>query len=280
MICVKAHAKINLSLDIVGVLPDGYHRLESVMQRLALHDVLDFAPLDGEIVLETDSPEVPAGEDNLVVKAARLLARTTGCSLGARICLEKRIPVSAGLGGGSADAAATLTGLNRLWQLGLETGQLLDLAAGLGADVPFCLAGRTAFAQGKGEMLTELAGLPVAGVLLVKPPFGVSTAQAYAGYDSGPRKRLSDSKKMVEAVQSGSLDRVAACLGNDLEQVTLGRYPELVEIKRRILATGALGALMAGSGPTIFGLYRSPDAARKAAAEFSGDLIVIATQTA
>ncbi|MEW6726071.1 4-(cytidine 5'-diphospho)-2-C-methyl-D-erythritol kinase [Desulforudis sp. 1088] len=276
---VEAHAKINLSLDVVGVLPDGYHRLETVMQRLALHDILEFAPLDEEIVLVADGAEVPAGEDNLVVKAARLLARTTGCRLGARILLEKRIPVSAGLGGGSADAAATLAGLNRLWRLGLEMGQLLGLASGLGADVPFCLAGRTAFAEGKGDVLTELAALPAAGVLLVKPPFGVSTTQVYAAYDSGPRERLSDARRMVEAVESGSLERVAACLGNDLEQVTLTRYPELAAIKRRILATGALGALMAGSGPTVFGLYRSAEDARKAATRFEGDLTVIATQT-
>jgi 4-diphosphocytidyl-2-C-methyl-D-erythritol kinase len=265
---INAYAKINLVLAVGGRRPDGYHEVETILQQLELHDRLEFREADG-FSLYTDSREIPSGPENLVWRAASLL-RTRYCgSRGAEIRLYKSIPVTAGLAGGSADAAAALKGLNRLWGLELDFETLQGLAAELGADVPFCLAGPTALARGRGELVTSLSPAPTLGVVVVKPPFGVRAAEAYAWFD---RIRMPfsffvgaagggtgvchdvDVLAMLHALEARDGHAIARSVSNDLEAVVFDRHPELSEIKRQLLDGGALGALMAGSGPVVFGL--------------------------
>lgn len=261
---VKAHAKINLVLDVLGTRPDGYHELETVMQTLALHDeiYLSAAP---EIKLEVEGADLPTGRDNLARRAADLLRERTGYPGGAAIRLIKRVPLAAGLAGGSADAAAVLRGLDQLWQLDLGMDCLTALGAEVGSDVPFCLRGGTALCRGRGEVVTPLAGLPPAGVVLVKPPFGVSTAEVYRRYDGLTEPCRPRCGNMLAAVRRADIGGVAAGLANALEPVTLGMYPGIAVIKEEITAAGALGVLMSGSGPTVFGIFENLPAAERAA---------------
>jgi 4-diphosphocytidyl-2-C-methyl-D-erythritol kinase len=270
LVKLKAHAKINLTLGIKGLRPDGYHEVEMLMQSVDLHDLLTFAGADNDdIVLVSDSLEVPAGNENIVFKAADLLRRHTGCRRGVNINLQKRIPVAAGLAGGSTDAAAALIGLNIFWELGLTERDLFSLGERLGADVPFCLLGGTALARGKGEELTALPAAVQMGVLLVKPPFGVSTATVYKAYDGLPPGPQPDTRAMLGALRSHSAFLIAARLGNALERVTAAMHPEIEHIKKSLLAAGACGALMSGSGPTVFGLFPGLGEARKAAGKLN-----------
>lgn len=268
---VAAHAKINLSLDIKGRRADGYHELETIMQEVSLHDRLVFYPAPDEtLILKCDHPEVPAGPENLVYRAALLLREKTGCRRGVCIVLKKHIPVAAGLGGGSADAAGALTGLNRFFALGLSVTELLPLAAKLGADVPFCLLGGTALGRGKGEQLIPLPPLPAMGVVLVKPPFGVSTARVYAAYDEQPAGFSPDTAALLAAIKRRDLPGVAEHLGNVLEPVTASMYPVVRDIRRALLRAGAMNAVMSGSGPTVFGLCPDEREARRVAARLEG----------
>lgn len=267
-LCLKAHAKINLTLDVHCRRTDGYHEVEMIMQSIQLHDRLELQPGEKEISLTVSGLTVDGGEDNLIIKAAGLLQNLARPECGAAIHLHKEIPVSAGLAGGSTDAAATLRGLNQLWNLGLSQEQLMELAVKLGADVSFCLSGGTALAEGIGEKLRPLPKAPGFGVILVKPSFGVSTAEVYRGLDLnnlGPRP---DTRGMMTALAQGDLEKVADGLVNVLESVTLKLYPQLKEIKQELIRAGCRGALMSGSGPTIFGL--TGDA--QTAAEIAGKI--------
>lgn len=275
---VKAHAKINLTLKVLGKRADGYHELETVMQTLALHDVVTLTPRVGEITLGVKG-EAPAGKDNLVYRAAELLQQYTGCRQGAAIVLEKNIPMAAGLAGGSADGAATLWGLNKLWNLGLKPQELLILAAQLGSDVPFCLQGGTVLARGRGEKLTPLPDAPRMGVLLVKPNFGVSTAAVYQGFASVKPTKRPDAGAMEQALFRQDPVAVAAELANDLEYVTLAMFPQLQRIKDQLHRAGATGVLMSGSGPTIFCLTPVGESKQLAENLNISDAQVIATTT-
>lgn len=258
MLAVKAFAKINFTLSVRGRRADGYHDLESVMQTLELHDRLEFVIAEHDVTLTTDSSEIPTGPDNLIIQAADLLRRRSGCRWGARIRLIKRIPVAAGLGGGSADAAAALYGLNGLWGLGFTMDKLMEFGARLGSDVPFCLLGGTALARGRGEILEPLPPAPPMGVVLVKPHYGVSTAAVYRRFDELPVPAASsDATSLLQGLKEGDFEAVAHGLHNDLEAAVFSMYPELPELKERLKEAGAAGALLAGSGPTIFGLTRS-----------------------
>ncbi len=258
---IKAHGKINLTLDVLSRRPDGYHDVEMIMQSIALHDTLRIEGQEEEIMLTATGQPVSIDEDNLIIKAARLLQQQTGTKRGAKIHLQKEIPVAAGLAGGSTDAAATLRGLNELWQLGLSQKQLMELGVRLGADVPFCLLGGTAIARGIGEELTPLPAAPNFGVVLVKPAFGVSTAAVYRGLNVANLRQHPQTNSMMGALRSGQLAAVADELGNVLESVTLSLYPELQEIKEKLTGVGCQGVLMSGSGPTIFGLTEDAAAA-------------------
>ena len=264
---VIARAKINLTLDIQSLRPDGYHEIETIMQTIELHDRLFLEPVQEGISLTCDHLGVPLGEDNLIYRAAVLLQEYTGLRKGAIIILDKNIPLAAGLAGGSTDAAAALRGLNSLWKLGLTASELMVLGDRLGADVPFCLVGGTALARGKGEVLFSLPPLPRLGVVLAKPPFGVSTAQAYRQYDltgGGPRP---DTKVMLAAIEGKDVTRIYHLLANVLEDTAALLHPEIITIKNLLLSAGAKGAAMSGSGPTVYGLCESEEGARAVAGE-------------
>jgi len=270
VIRVYARAKINLTLDVLGKRPDGYHQVETVMQSIDLCDCLEFTPREESISLSVPGGEVSAGADNLVCRAARLMQARTGKKCGVSIKLNKNIPVAAGLGGGSADAAATLSALNEMWGIRLPLPDLLALGEKLGSDVPFCLLGGTALAGGRGERLEPLPPCPRMGLVLVKPSFGVSTASVYHAYDSSPAAKRPETGEMVKAIKEKNIDGIVQNLANVLETATISMHPEIAGIKEKLLEAGALGVLMSGSGPTVFGVTAGLEAARAVAARYQG----------
>lgn len=268
VITIPARAKINLTLDVLGKRLDGYHEVEMVMQSVELHDSLEFSMADKGIAITVEGADLSPGADNLVYRAAELVRLQGGVNLGARIRLKKNIPVAAGLGGGSADAAATLKALNEMWGIGLSVAELILLGEQLGADVPFCLMEGTVLARGKGEQVLRLPPCPPLGLVLVKPPFGVSTESVYRAFRSGQTVKKPDTRAMIEAIRANDVSDIAACLGNALESVTTRLHREVAEIKEKLIEAGALGALMSGSGPTVFGLTGDLAAARSVAARY------------
>ena len=253
MLKVKAHAKINLALKVLGKREDGYHEVEMVMQSLALHDkiFLTLIRSDIELLVEGDAP---LDESNLAYKAAKAILEYSNCKQGIRIKLVKNIPAAAGLAGGSSDAAAVLLGINKLLKLGLDTEELMEIGKGLGSDVPFCIVGGTALARGRGEKIQPLPKAPKMGVVLIKPDFGVSTAQVYKRFSLDLVEKKADVNAVVEAIKKGDIKGIATAIFNDLEYVTMDMHPCLEGIKRQLEDAGALGVLMSGSGPTVYGL--------------------------
>lgn len=264
MITLNAYAKINLSLDVVGRLANGYHEVRMIMQTVGIHDTLTFEKTEGEIVLSSDAGELPLGEDNLIYKAARLVKETYGISGGVKVHLEKRIPVAAGMAGGSTDAAATLKAMNLLYDLGLSEEDLCGLGVKLGADVPYCIMGGTALSEGIGEMLTKLAPMPECVLLVAKPDINVSTKEVYQALDSQSVPWHPDVDGMRQAIEEGRLEGIYSRLGNVLETVTVAKHPIVSEIKQEMLGNGALGSLMSGSGPSVFGIFDDEEKARAA----------------
>ena len=264
MITLNAYAKINLSLDIVGRLANGYHEVRMIMQTVGIHDTLTFEKTEGEIVLSSDAGELPLGEDNLIYKAARLVKETHGISGGVKVHLEKRIPVAAGMAGGSTDAAATLKAMNLLYDLGLSEEDLCGLGVKLGADVPYCIMGGTALSEGIGEVLTKLAPMPECVLLVAKPDINVSTKEVYQALDSQSVPWHPDVDGMRQAIEEGRLEGIYSRLGNVLETVTVAKHPIVSEIKQEMLGNGALGSLMSGSGPSVFGIFDDEEKARAA----------------
>lgn len=261
---IKAYAKINLGLDVVGRLENGYHQVRMIMQTVGIYDRLTFAAGESGIRIVTDSGELPTGPDNLIYRAAVLLLETCGVEAGVDIRLEKHIPIAAGMAGGSSDAAATLQGLNDLFALGLTQERLRQLGVRIGADVPYCIMGGTALAEGIGEVLTPLPPAPRCTVLVAKPDLQVSTKYVYEHLDAGESWQHPDIDGMRSAIESGSLPGVVSRLGNVLETVTAGAYSVIGQIKREMLTRGAMGSLMSGSGPTVFGIYGSREQAQDA----------------
>ena len=264
MITLNAYAKINLSLDVVGRLANGYHEVRMIMQTVGIHDTLTFEKTEGEIVLSSDAGELPLGEDNLIYKAARLVKETYGISGGVKVHLEKRIPVAAGMAGGSTDAAATLKAMNLLYDLGLSEEDLCGLGVKLGADVPYCIMGGTALSEGIGEVLTKLAPMPECVLLVAKPDINVSTKEVYQALDSQSVQWHPDVDGMRQAIEEGRLEGIYSRLGNVLETVTVAKHPIVSEIKQEMLGNGALGSLMSGSGPSVFGIFDDEEKARAA----------------
>ena len=261
---IKAYAKINLGLDVVRRLENGYHEVKMVMQTVGIYDVLDFERTDGGIVITTDSGELPTDENNLIYKAAKLRMETYPICGGVKIHLEKHIPIAAGMAGGSTDAAATLKGMNRLFDLGCTLKDLMELGVKIGADVPYCVMGGTALAEGIGEKLTPLAPAPDCYVLVAKPDINVSTKYVYEHLDAQEIVKHPDIDGMVEAIAEESLQGILDRMENVLETVTVSAYPIIQTIKDRMKELGAINSLMSGSGPTVFGIFVEKDMARRA----------------
>lgn len=254
---MKAHAKINLGLDVISRRPDGYHEVKMVMQSIGLCDELTLEKTTEGITLTTDSAELPEAEDNLVYKAARLMFETCQIAGGVHIHLQKRIPIAAGMAGGSTDAAAAMKGINRLFDLGLPLSRLMELGVSIGADVPYCILGGTALAEGIGEKLTPLTPAPDFYLLVAKPDISVSTKYVYQNLDIAAIKKHPDIPGMVRAIETGSLQGVLDRMGNVLETVTIPAHPIIDTIKYRMREFGAVNSLMSGSGPTVFGVFLS-----------------------
>ena len=262
---IEAHAKINLGLDVTGRRKDGYHLVRMIMQELELHDTLYIKKKQHPgVQLETDAPGLAADRSNLIVRAAELILETHAPGKGLQIRLEKRIPLAAGLAGGSADAAAALRGINTVLELGLEKTELCRLGVQLGADIPYCIMGGTALSEGIGEVLTPLPDLPCCYIVLGKPQEGMSTAEAYRELDAMADIRHPDIDGQIRALQEGDLAGVVARLGNVLEPVTVSRQKEVNTIRNILLEAGAVGARMSGSGPTVFGIFTEEEKAQKA----------------
>lgn len=265
MVTVEANAKINLTLDILGKRPDGFHEVAMVMQTIGLHDTLVMEKTERDIELSINVPWLKADEKNLAWRAAELMRQEYGIEGGVRIELTKRIPVAAGLAGGSADAAAVLKGMNDLYGLQLDEEKLCELGARLGSDIPFCIKGGTMLATGRGEVLTRLSDMPETWVVLAKPRISVSTAWAYQNYDEQGAERHPDNEAIKQAIDRGNRKAVAGLLCNVLESVTIKRYDIIAEYKQMMLDKGAMASMMSGSGPTVFGLAKNREQAESIA---------------
>ena len=253
MLKLLAPAKINLALDVLSRRNDGYHDVDMVMQPLTLADEILLEPAM-EIELSCQNPQVPLNRQNLAWKAAELLQRKYDVKQGVKITIQKNIPVAAGLAGGSTDAAAVLTGLNRLWDLKLSREELMELGVQLGADVPFCILQQTARAQGIGEVLTPLQIGLDCRVLLITPNIGVSTALVYQQLVVAEIKRHPGIDQVITGLEQGDLDRLVTYWGNVLEEVVFPRYPQVKQLKEVLKRHGAVHCLMSGSGPSVFAL--------------------------
>lgn len=250
---IESYGKINLTLDILHKRKDGYHEINSVMQRIDLKDTLAFKEIDKGIIIESNNPQVPKDSTNLVYKAWEKLKQISGIDRGIHVKIDKRIPVAAGLAGGSSNGAATLQAINQLWNLKLSDIELMKIGKDLGADIPFCIMGGTALAQGIGEKLIKLKPFTGKHILLCNPGIEISTAYAYSKVQLG-EERL-DVDKLISCIEREDLHCVAKNLGNKMETLIIQEYPIIDKIKSTMIESGALGALMSGSGPTVFGIY-------------------------
>lgn len=262
---LKARAKINLGLDVLRKREDGYHEVRMIMQTIQLYDKINLTESsEAGIRVQTNLRYLPVNEDNLVYKAAKLLMDEFSVDKGIEIQLEKHIPVAAGMAGGSSDAAAVLVGVNKMFDLGLSKKDLMERGVKIGADVPYCVMRGTALAEGIGEKLTPLPQMPECHLVIAKPKISVSTKFVYGNLKANELKEHPDIDGQIAALKSGDLKGLCSRLGNVLETVTIPAYPVIAEIKETMLQEGALGALMSGSGPTVFGIFDEEAAAKKA----------------
>ena len=264
---LKALAKINLGLDVLRRREDGYHEVKMIMQTISLHDDLEIRRIKTpEIQVKTNLYYLPTNENNMVYKAAKLLMDEFGIKEGVAIQLKKRIPVAAGMAGGSTDGAAVLWGMNQMYGLGLSRQELMERGVKLGADVPYCVQRGTALAEGIGERLSVLPSMPKCTILIAKPGISVSTKFVYENLHANDLKpeQHPDVDRMIEAMKEKNLDLLCERMGNVLETVTIPAYPVIQEIKEHMMACGAAGAMMSGSGPTVFGIFHSPVQAKAA----------------
>lgn len=264
-ISLKALAKINLGLDVVRRREDGYHEVRMIMQTIHLYDRLDIKRTkESGIQIQTNLSFLPVNENNLIYKAAKLLMDEFSITDGVSVKLDKRIPVAAGMAGGSTDAAAMLFGMNRLFSLGLTKRQLMERGVQIGADVPYCIMRGTALAEGIGEELSQLPPMVKCPVLIAKPSISVSTKFVYQNLKLDDTTVHPDIDLLIEDIRAKNLYDIAAHMGNVLETVTIPNYPVIDEIKKHMLSHGAVGAMMSGSGPTVFGLFDDEATAKKA----------------
>lgn len=264
-ISLKALAKINLGLDVVRRREDGYHEVRMIMQTIQLYDRLDIKRTqEPGIQIQTNLSFLPVNENNLIYKAAKLLMDEFSITDGVSVKLDKRIPVAAGMAGGSTDAAAMLIGVNRLFSLGLTKRELMERGVQIGADVPYCIMRGTALAEGIGEALSPLPPMVKCPVLIAKPSISVSTKFVYQNLKLDDTTIHPDIDRLIDDIKAKNLHDIAAHMGNVLETVTIPNYPVIDEIKKHMLSNGAVGVMMSGSGPTVFGLFDDEDTAKKA----------------
>lgn len=264
-ITLQANAKINLGLDVLRRREDGYHEVKMVMQTIGISDSLTFSRIPAQkIVLETDRDDLPVDARNLVYRAVALMQEKYALTDGVSVRITKRIPMAAGMAGGSADAAAAIHAMDALYGLGLSLEQKQALGVTLGADVPYCLLGGTALAEGIGEILTPLPALPCASLVVAKPDFSVSTKFVYENLHADRLSRHPDIDGMIQSIGRGDLLGIASRMENVLESVTAKAYPVIGEMKAFLIGAGAMNALMSGSGPTVFGVFEKEDTARAA----------------
>ena len=260
---IQAHGKINLALDIVGKYDNGYHAVDMIMQKINLHDTLICEKNEKDIVIHCDHKDVPLDESNLITKAIQGVKSYLGVDYGLEITLEKNIPVSAGLGGGSSDAASAIKAYNSLYELGLTKEEMQRIGQSVGADVPFFFESDCCRASGIGEVLKPIKGLDMGWIVLCKPNISVSTAEVYQGLNYPLILSHPDVDAMAQALNEKNLEGVSKNLGNVLEQVTLKRYSSVREIKEKLIQSEALGVLMSGSGPTVFAIFKDYSSGHK-----------------
>ncbi len=264
----KAYAKINLGLDVLKKRPDGYHEMKMIMQTVGIYDVLTFQKSgsrakEPEIIISLDNAELPSDKNNLIYKAARLIMETYDIQEGVEITLNKNIPIAAGMAGGSTDAAAVFHGFNELFGLSMGLEDMKTLGVKIGADVPYCIVGGTALSEGIGEILTPLPAPPEAVLLIAKPDINVSTKFVFENLHADKLKSHPDIDGMAQAIRHRDLKGITERMGNVLETVTVKEYPIIDQIKEEMKKSSAENALMSGSGPTVFGIFKERGAARE-----------------
>ena len=262
---LKSRAKINLSIDVLGKRVDGYHLVEMIMQTIDLYDIIKIEELETEeIIIKSNTSDIPLNENNIVYKAAELIRDNFNIKRGIEIFIEKNIPIAAGMAGGSSNAAAILVGLNKLWNLNLSEKELKELGFKLGADVPFCIEGKAALAEGVGEELTYIKGLPDdISILVCKPELFVSTKEVYGGLDLKNIKNRPDNQYLIKCLENNEIELLSKNMVNVLETVTSKKHTEISDIEKIMNENKALGSMMSGSGPTVFGLYKNEEDALK-----------------
>lgn len=265
---LKAYAKINLGLEVLGKRDDGYHEVQTILQTVSLHDKITIKVQGEGIKIRSNSPWVPCNEKNIAYKAAAILLRKSKSKYGTKITIKKNIPIGAGLGGGSSDGAAVLLGLNKLLELNLSHPELEDAGRQLGTDVPFFLKGGTALACGRGDQLRFFQGIPCFWGLIVYPNFSVATSWAYESLKP-PKKSASNMEKLIEATQQGDLKEIGANLQNSFECIIFKKYPMLLVMKKTLQEKGAKGAALCGSGSSLFGIFQDKETAERALFHFS-----------
>lgn len=263
MIIEKAPAKINLALDVINKRKDGFHNLKMVMTTVDLFDRITFEKIDDDkIILNSNKHYLPNDDRNLVYKVVKLIKDIYKIKTGVKIYIDKNIPVAAGLAGGSSDAAATIRALNKMFKLGMNLSDMIKIGEQIGSDVPFCIYNKTAIAEGRGEILTPINKMPKCWVILVKPKFGVSTKEIFDNINY-PNLEHPDVDQIILALINQDYHQLCSLIGNSLENVTFNLYPEVKEIKEKLLLLDVDAALMSGSGPTVFGFVKKEKKAKK-----------------
>lgn len=260
---LKAYAKINLSIDVLSERDDGYHEVRMIMQSISLHDNLRFNKLDGEIRIYCSNPDVPCDRRNIVYRVLEILQQKYHITYGMEVFIEKEIPVAAGLAGGSTDAASAIIAANNIWGLNMSYADMINIGKEAGADIPFCIKGGTALAEGIGEKITVLNSLKGVSIVIAKPPISVSTKEVYNGLKMDEIAVRPDTDRLIKAVNDCNIRYIAENMINVLEGVTVKKYPVIQEIKSIMLQFGALGSLMSGSGPTVFGIFEDRGSSAK-----------------
>lgn len=272
MLKIIARSKINLFLNILDRRADGYHNIETILQSVSLADYLTLTPTEEETAIVYKNAPVTDFQDDLVAKAAQLVREETGLILETLIEVEKQTPVAAGLGGGSADAAATLVGLNHLYNLDLGRASLMEMAEKIGSDVPFFISGGTQLAEGRGEKLTKLDSTPDCWIVVATPSFEISTSKAYADFDRLGNPLKKDPADLIEALKEENLKTISSRLFNAFEAQAVQEFPQISKLKEKALKAGALGTLMSGSGPSVFTLSFSKEESERIAQALKGEV--------